>query len=34
MIVIKVGGGKELNIDAIVEDIAGLRAAGRSLLLV
>lgn len=34
MIVVKVGGGKELNIDAIVEDIAGLRAAGRSLLLV
>ncbi|MCC6168885.1 MAG: [LysW]-aminoadipate kinase [Caldilineaceae bacterium] len=34
MIVIKVGGGKELNIDAIVEDIAGLRAAGKPLLLV
>jgi acetylglutamate/LysW-gamma-L-alpha-aminoadipate kinase len=34
MIVIKVGGGKDLNIDAVVEDIAGLRAAGRELLLV
>ncbi|MBX3013183.1 MAG: [LysW]-aminoadipate kinase [Caldilineaceae bacterium] len=34
MIVIKVGGGKDLNIDAIVSDIAALRAAGRDLLLV
>lgn len=34
MIVIKVGGGKDLNIDAIVDDIAALRAAGRPLLLV
>ena len=34
MIVIKVGGGKELNIDAIVSDIAALRAAGQELLLV
>lgn len=34
MIVIKVGGGKDLNIDAVVADIAGLRAAGQELLLV
>ncbi len=34
MIVIKVGGGKDLNVDAIVADIAALRAAGRPLLLV
>lgn len=34
MIVIKVGGGKDLNIDAIVADIAALRAAGQDLLLV
>ena len=34
MIVIKVGGGKDLNIDAVVEDIAALRAAGKELLLV
>ena len=34
MIVIKVGGGKDLNIDAVVEDIASLRAAGQELLLV
>ena len=34
MIVIKVGGGKDLNIDAIVSDIAALRAAGQELLLV
>jgi acetylglutamate/LysW-gamma-L-alpha-aminoadipate kinase len=34
MIVIKVGGGKDLNIDAIVQDIVALRAAGRELLLV
>ena len=34
MIVIKVGGGKDLNIDAIVADIAALRAAGQELLLV
>lgn len=34
MIVIKVGGGKDLNIDAIVADIAALRAAGRELLLI
>jgi acetylglutamate/LysW-gamma-L-alpha-aminoadipate kinase len=34
MIVIKVGGGKELNIDAVITDIAALRAAGQELLLV
>lgn len=34
MIVIKVGGGKDLNVDAIVADIAALRAAGTPLLLV
>ncbi len=34
MIVIKVGGGKDLNVDAIVADIAALRAAGRELLLI
>ncbi|RIK35993.1 MAG: acetylglutamate kinase [Chloroflexi bacterium] len=34
MIVIKVGGGKDLNIDATVADIATLRAAGQELLLV
>jgi acetylglutamate/LysW-gamma-L-alpha-aminoadipate kinase len=34
MIVIKVGGGKDLNIDAVVADIADLRAAGQELLLV
>jgi len=34
MIVIKVGGGKELNIDAVVADIAALRATGQPLLLV
>ena len=34
MIVIKVGGGKALNIDAIVGDIAALHRAGRPLLLV
>lgn len=34
MIVIKVGGGKDLNIDAIIADIAALRAAGQELLLV
>jgi acetylglutamate/LysW-gamma-L-alpha-aminoadipate kinase len=34
MIVIKVGGGKELNVDAIVADIAALRGAGQPLLLV
>jgi [amino group carrier protein]-L-2-aminoadipate 6-kinase len=34
MIIIKVGGGKDLNIDAIVADIAALRAAGQELLLV
>lgn len=34
MIVIKVGGGKDLNIDAVVADIAALHAAGRPLLLV
>ena len=34
MIVIKVGGGKELNIDAVVHDIVQLRAAGQELLLV
>jgi acetylglutamate/LysW-gamma-L-alpha-aminoadipate kinase len=34
MIVIKVGGGKDLHIDAIVADIAALRASGQELLLV
>lgn len=34
MIVIKVGGGKDLNIDAIVADVAALHAAGKPLLLV
>ncbi|MEZ4735919.1 MAG: [LysW]-aminoadipate kinase [Caldilineaceae bacterium] len=34
MIVIKVGGGKDLNIDAIISDIAALQAAGQELLLV
>ncbi|MCX6049980.1 MAG: [LysW]-aminoadipate kinase [Chloroflexi bacterium] len=34
MIVIKVGGGKELNIDAVVADIAQLRESGQELLLV
>ncbi|MCB0123174.1 MAG: [LysW]-aminoadipate kinase [Caldilineaceae bacterium] len=34
MIVIKVGGGKDLNIDAIVADLATLRAQGQELLLV
>ncbi|MEM7133152.1 MAG: [LysW]-aminoadipate kinase [Chloroflexota bacterium] len=34
MIVIKVGGGQDLNIDAIVSDISALRSAGTELLLV
>ena len=34
MIVVKVGGGKDLNIDAVVSDIVALRQAGRELLLV
>ena len=34
MLVIKVGGGKKLNIDAIVSDIVALRQAGRELILV
>jgi acetylglutamate/LysW-gamma-L-alpha-aminoadipate kinase len=34
MIVVKVGGGKDLNIDAVVADIAALRAAGQELLLI
>ncbi|MCB0046259.1 MAG: [LysW]-aminoadipate kinase [Caldilineaceae bacterium] len=34
MIVIKIGGGKDLNIDAVVEDIVALRGAGVGLLLV
>lgn len=34
MIVVKVGGGKDLNIDAVVADIAALHKAGRPLLLV
>jgi acetylglutamate/LysW-gamma-L-alpha-aminoadipate kinase len=34
MIVIKVGGGKDLNLDAIVSDVAVLRTAGQELLLV
>jgi len=34
MLVIKVGGGKDLNIDAVVEDIVALRAGGQELILV
>lgn len=34
MIVIKVGGGKDLNVDAVVADIAALHQAGKPLLLV
>jgi acetylglutamate/LysW-gamma-L-alpha-aminoadipate kinase len=34
MIVLKVGGGKDLNVDAIVADVAALRAQGVELLLV
>ncbi len=34
MIVIKVGGGKDLNIDAVVKDLAALRQQGEDLLLV
>ena len=34
MLVIKVGGGKELNIDAIVGDVVALRDAGQELILV
>lgn len=34
MIVIKVGGGKDLNIDAIVQDVASLYSAGQELILV
>ena len=34
MIVVKVGGGKDLNVDAIVADIGRLHQAGRPLLLV
>jgi len=34
MIVIKVGGGKDLNIDAIVKDLVALQAEGQELLLV
>jgi acetylglutamate/LysW-gamma-L-alpha-aminoadipate kinase len=34
MIVVKVGGGKDLNVDAIVADIAALRAQGQEILLV
>ena len=34
MIVLKVGGGKDLNVDAVVADIVALRQAGQELLLV
>lgn len=34
MLVVKVGGGKDLDVDAIVDDIATLRARGRELILV
>ncbi len=34
MIVIKVGGGKDLNVDAVIADIAALRVTGQELLLV
>ena len=34
MIVVKVGGGTSLNIDAVVADLVALRAAGTELLLV
>ena len=34
MLVVKVGGGKELNIDAIVDDIVAQQQSGRELVLV
>ena len=34
MVVVKVGGGTSLNIDAVIDDIVALRDAGRELLLV
>jgi acetylglutamate/LysW-gamma-L-alpha-aminoadipate kinase len=34
MIVVKVGGGKDLNIEAIADDIAALQRAGRRIILV
>lgn len=34
MIVVKVGGGKDLNVDAIVQDIAAILQSGRRILLV
>jgi acetylglutamate/LysW-gamma-L-alpha-aminoadipate kinase len=34
MIVVKVGGGKDLHVDAVVADIAALRQAGQPLILV
>ena len=34
MIVIKVGGGKDINIDAVCDDLAELRQEGREMLLV
>ncbi|MEE2776023.1 MAG: [LysW]-aminoadipate kinase [Acidobacteriota bacterium] len=34
MLVVKVGGGKAINIDAVVDDVAGLREAGTELVLV
>ena len=34
MLVVKVGGGKDLNIDAVVEDIVALRSTGQELILV
>ncbi len=34
MIVVKVGGGKDLHVDAIADDIAALTAAGTPLILV
>ena len=34
MIVVKVGGGTTLNVDAVVADIVALRATGTELLLV
>lgn len=34
MIVVKVGGGKDIDVDAVVADIVALRAAGKDLILV
>jgi acetylglutamate/LysW-gamma-L-alpha-aminoadipate kinase len=34
MLVVKVGGGKDIDVDAVVDDVATLHAAGRELVLV